>query len=42
MTNQSKWSAAKKFCDDRNWKFVILTEKNFNFKYFNEAIKLIL
>lgn len=25
--NQAKWSAAKKFCDMRNWEFKILTEK---------------
>lgn len=25
--NQAKWEAASKFCKERNWKFVILTEK---------------
>jgi hypothetical protein len=25
--NQAKWAAAKEFCDDRKWKFQILTEK---------------
>ena len=25
--NQAKWKAAKEFCDDRKWKFQILTEK---------------
>lgn len=25
--NTSKWDAARKFCDDHSWKFVILTEK---------------
>jgi hypothetical protein len=25
--NQAKWEAAKEFCDDRKWKFQILTEK---------------
>ena len=25
--NMSKWNAAKAYCDDRNWEFVVLTEK---------------
>lgn len=25
--NQAKWKAAKEYCDDRNWKFLVLTEK---------------
>jgi hypothetical protein len=25
--NMSKWEAAKEFCADRNWEFVVLTEK---------------
>lgn len=25
--NQAKWKAAEEFCLDRNWKFMILTEK---------------
>jgi len=27
VQNQSKWEAAKKWCDQRNFKFLILTEK---------------
>ena len=26
LKNQAKWKAAKEFCDDRMWKFKILTE----------------
>lgn len=26
--NQSKWKAANSFCEDRGWKFLILTEKD--------------
>lgn len=26
-TNQAKWKAAESYCLDRNWKFVVLTEK---------------
>lgn len=25
--NSSKWSAAKEYCDTKNWEFVVLTEK---------------
>ena len=25
--NQSKWEAAKQYCDDRNYKFMLITEK---------------
>ena len=25
--NISKWEAAKEYCADRNWEFVVLTEK---------------
>ncbi len=28
MVNYSKWEAAKKYCDERGWKFHIFTEKN--------------
>lgn len=28
VKNQAKWSAAKEFCLDRDWKFMILTEDN--------------
>lgn len=31
-TNQAKWKAAESYCKDRNWKFVILTEKELNIK----------
>ena len=26
--NEAKWKAAKSYCDDRNWKWTILTEDN--------------
>lgn len=26
--NQSKWSAAKKYCEKKNYQFIIITEKN--------------
>jgi hypothetical protein len=32
-TNQAKWKAAKEYCEDRKWKFVILTEKELNIKW---------
>tara|TARA_B100001113_G_scaffold165548_1_gene135452 strand:- start:354 stop:662 length:309 start_codon:yes stop_codon:yes gene_type:complete len=25
--NQSKWEAARQYCDDRNYKFMLITEK---------------
>ena len=28
--NNAKWKACKQFCDDRNWKFQILTEREIN------------
>jgi hypothetical protein len=31
--NQAKWKAAQDYCDDRKWKFMILTEKELNIKY---------
>lgn len=31
--NQAKWKAAKEYCEDRKWKFVILTEKELNIKW---------
>jgi hypothetical protein len=31
--NSSKWKAAKNFCKERNWQFLILTEKELNIKY---------
>lgn len=31
--NQAKWKAAKEFCEDRKWKFLILTEKELNIKW---------
>jgi hypothetical protein len=30
--NQAKWKAAKEFCEDRNWKFVVMTEKELGIK----------
>ena len=29
--NMAKWEAAKEYCDDHNWQFVVLTEKDVNF-----------
>ena len=26
--NDAKWAAARKYCDQKGWKFVIMTEKN--------------
>ena len=26
MVNQSKWSYAKRYAEDRNWSFIVLTE----------------
>lgn len=31
--NQAKWKAAQEYCDDRKWKFMILTEKELKIKY---------
>ncbi len=28
--NQAKWKAAREFCEDRKWKFVVLTEDELN------------
>ena len=28
LINQSKWSSAKKYADQKGWKFIILTEKD--------------
>lgn len=30
--NQAKWRAAKEFCEDRNWKFMVMTEKELGIK----------
>jgi hypothetical protein len=30
-TNQAKWRYAMKFCEKREWKFKVITEKTFNF-----------
>lgn len=30
--NDAKWKAAKDFCDDRLWKFMVLTEKELGIK----------
>lgn len=32
MVNDAKWKYAKKYCDERGWKFQILTEKELNIK----------
>ena len=29
--NQAKWKAAREFCMDRKWEFMVLTEKDINF-----------
>lgn len=29
--NQAKWEAARKYCSDRGWNFVVLTEKQIQF-----------
>lgn len=31
--NQAKWKAAKEYCEERKWKFLILTEKELNIKW---------
>ena len=31
--NISKWQAAEKFCKDRGWQFMIMTEKELGIKY---------
>jgi hypothetical protein len=31
--NSAKWKAAKEFCKDRKWKFMIITEKELGIKY---------
>ena len=31
--NSAKWKAAKNYCDDRMWKFVIMTEKELGITY---------
>lgn len=31
--NQAKWRAAEHFCEQRNWKFVKMTEKELGIKY---------
>jgi len=31
--NSAKWKAAQEFCEDRKWKFMILTEKELGIKY---------
>lgn len=33
--NQSKWKAASTFCEDRGWKFLVLTEKDLGINYGN-------
>ena len=31
--NSAKWEAAKSFCKDRNWKFIIMTEYDLGIKF---------
>lgn len=31
--NSAKWAAAKKYCDNREWKFVIMTEDELGIKF---------
>lgn len=31
--NQAKWQAAKQFCEKREWKFIIMTEKELGIKW---------
>ena len=30
--NEAKWKAAKEFCDDRKWKFIVMTENELGIK----------
>lgn len=30
--NQAKWKAAKEFCEERSWKFVVMTERELGIK----------
>ena len=32
LKNQSKWEAARQYCADRGWKFVVITEKELGIK----------
>jgi hypothetical protein len=31
--NEAKWEAAKKYCDEKGWRFEIMTEKHLGIKY---------
>lgn len=31
--NQAKWNAAKMYCEDRNWKFMTMTERDLGIKF---------
>jgi hypothetical protein len=31
--NTSKWKAAREFCEDRGWRFIIMTEKELGIKF---------
>jgi hypothetical protein len=31
--NQAKWKSAREFCADRNWQFVVMTEKELNIRF---------
>ena len=30
--NEAKWKAAKEYCDDRRWRFMVMTEKDLGIK----------
>jgi len=32
-TNQAKWKAAKEYCEDRKWQFIIMTEHELGIKF---------
>ena len=32
VKNQAKWEAAREFCDDRQWEFKVVTEKELGIK----------
>lgn len=34
--NQAKWKAAREFCEDRNWEFIVLTEDELKVNGYNK------
>ena len=30
LVNQAKWEAARKLCEEKHWRFVVMTEKEIN------------